>query len=222
MRNFRAWLGYFVFALLGWYGGETFIHRVFASSIQSFAQVPAGGTGDRALTAGAVLIGSGVFPVQFAVTPNDATKALCGSNPPAFAATCAGSGGATTNQNLRQIAFHFDGGGSPLSGTITSCQRIQYAGAINGWYVDADVAGSGTIGVRSVAFASYTGVAGYSGYTDVTGGGTPPSISSGTNATFSNLTSWTTAVTAGQEWCFQLTAPATSTVIDGYLQVLAN
>lgn len=136
--------------------------------------------------------------------------------------TSSGGGGATTNQNTRQIAVHFDGGGSAITGTTTTCQRVPYAGTINGWYIDSDVSGSGTLGVRSVAFASYTGTSGYSGYTDVTGGGTAPVITSATNAIFSNLTSWVTSVTAGQIFCFQLSSVTTSTVIDVYLQVLAN
>ncbi len=127
----------------------------------------------------------------------------------------------STNQNIRTIGYNFDGGGSALSGTITRCVRVPYAGTITGWYIDADQSGSATFGVRSVAFASYTGSAGYSGYTDVTGGGTAPVLSSAVTATFANLTSWATAVTA-KEYCMQLSSPATVTWINVYLIVSAS
>lgn len=133
-----------------------------------------------------------------------------------------GSGGGTTNQNIRTIGFHLDGGGSALSGTITSCLRVPYAGTITGWYIDADQSGSITLAVRKVAFASYTGTAGFSGYTDVTGGGTAPVLSSAVTATFANLTSWVTAVTAGQEYCIQGTSPATITWANIYITVSAS
>ena len=132
-----------------------------------------------------------------------------------------GGGGGTANQNIRTIGFSFDGGGSALSGTITRCVRVPYAGTITGWYIDADQSGSATFSVRSVAFASYTGSAGYSGYTDVTGGGTAPVLSSAVTATFANLTSWATAVTA-KEYCIQLTSPTTITWVNVYLIVSAS
>lgn len=128
----------------------------------------------------------------------------------------------TTNQNIRTIAAHFDGGGSAISGTKTACMRTPYAGTITGWYIDGDVAGSGTFAVRSVAFGSYTGTAGFAGYTDVTGGGTAPVLTTAVTATFANLTSWVTTVTAGNEYCFQLTSPATATQLNVYLAIAAN
>lgn len=118
-----------------------------------------------------------------------------------------------------QIATHFDGGGSAITGTKVSCQRIPYGGTITGWYIDSDVSGSATFGARKVAFASYTGVAGYAGYTDVTGGGTAPTISSNTNNNSSTLTSWVTAVSQGQIYCFQVSSVTSSTVLDVYLEV---
>jgi hypothetical protein len=129
---------------------------------------------------------------------------------------------ATANQNIRTIGYHFDGGGSALSGTITYCAAVPSAGTISGWHIDADQSGSATFGVRKVAFASYTGTAGFSGYTDVTGGGTAPVLSSAVTATSSSLTSWVTTVTAGQEYCFQLSSPATVTWVNVVLQFTAN
>jgi len=128
----------------------------------------------------------------------------------------------TANGNIREIGMHFDGGGAALSGTKTYCTLVRFAGTIAGWYVDTDVSGSATFAVHSVAFASYTGTAGFAGYADVTGGGTAPSISSATNATFANLTSWVTTVTAGSEFCFQMTSPSTATWTNVYLQVNTN
>jgi hypothetical protein len=166
------------------------------------------------LALGGATIGSNALAVTGTVALASLTSAnLVGTN------SSGQLGAATIN---RTIAFHFDGSGSALSGTTVRCERTPYAGTINAWYIDADVSGSATFGVRSVAFTSYTGSAGYSGYTDVTGGGTAPVLSSAVTATFANLTSWVTSVTAGTEYCVQLSSPASVTWADVYLVVAAT
>lgn len=145
-----------------------------------------------------------------------------GTQYPGFDGNCHTAAGATTNQGLRTIAFNFNGQGTALSGTVTGCTYVPWAGTINGWYMASDVSGSGTIGVRSVATGSYTGVASFSSYTNVVSTGTAPSLSSATFSSFSNLTNWVTSVTAGQVWCAQLTSPASATVISVFLIVAAS
>ena len=149
------------------------------------------GTNPKLMAAGAIL------PVIGAVFCQD-------SNGLVTTASCAAG---TTNQNLREVGYHFDGGGSALTGTTTYCTQVLVTGTILGWYIDADESGSATFGVRSVTFGSYTGIAGYAGYTDVTGGGTAPVLSSAVTATYSSLTSWVTSVNATDEYCFQLSSP---------------
>jgi hypothetical protein len=133
-----------------------------------------------------------------------------------------GSQGGTTNQNIRTIGWRFDGGGTAIAGTQIACYKVAFGGTITGWYTDADVSGSVTWAIRSVAYGSFTGTAGFSGYTDVTGGGTAPVLSSAVTATFGNLTSWVTTVTAGNEYCFQITSPSTLTAVNLVLTVAAN
>jgi len=136
--------------------------------------------------------------------------------------TCTVTASGSANQLTRTLGYHFDNAGSALSGTTTACYREPISGIINGWYMDSDVAGSGTIGIRSTTSGSFTGTAGFAGYTDVTGGGTAPSLSSAVYSEFANLTSWATTVTAGNIVCFQLSSPATATYINVTLTLVAN
>ncbi len=127
------------------------------------------------------------------------------------------------NSKIRQMAFHFDGGGSVLASTVTTCAMQPIGGTITGWYIEGDVSGSATFALRSVAFgAGYTGVAGFSGYTDVTGGGTAPTISSAVQRTFSNLTSWVTTWNAGDILCAQMTSPTSFTWVNLHLTMSVN
>lgn len=130
--------------------------------------------------------------------------------------------GLTANMNIRDVGFNFSNGGAALSGTTTVCDVVEVAGTITKWYVVGDVSGSATIGVKSVATGSYTGIAGFSGYTDVTGGGTAPSLSSAVYAASSTLTNWVTAITADTIYCLQLTSPATVTNLSVHLRYTAN
>ena len=155
-------------------------------------------------------------------TTGGATQFLAQNASHVVSARVIAAGDLPSNQTIRPIGWHFDGGGSALSATQTGCYRVPFAGAITGWHIDGDQAGTATFAVRSVAFASYTGTAGFSGYTDVTGGGTAPTVSSSAIATFANVTSWVTTVTANSEFCFQMTSPATFTWVNVVLDVAAN
>lgn len=135
---------------------------------------------------------------------------------------CTVTASGSANQLTRLLGNHFDNAGAALSGTTTACYVNPISGTITGWYMDSDVSGSGTIGVRFVVPGSFTGTAGFAGYTDVTGGGTAPSLSSATYSAFANLTSWITTVTAGNIYCFQLTSPANATYINVTLTYTSN
>lgn len=121
-----------------------------------------------------------------------------------------------------QMGFHFDGGGSALTGTQTSCTRVAPGATITGWYIEGDQAGSATFSVRSVAFASYTGTAGFSGYTDITGGGTAPTITTAASNSSTTLTSWVTAWTGGNIFCAQMTSPSAFNWVNLHLAVNLN
>ncbi len=113
------------------------------------------------------------------------------------------------NQSLRALGATFTGNGSALSGTATDCQEVTSGGTINAVYTVADVSGSVTVDIRTVAYASYTGIAGFSGYTSIINAGTAPSLSSAVKYTDSTLTSWSLTLTAGTVFCVQISSPAT-------------
>lgn len=130
----------------------------------------------------------------------------------ALGGSCSITVGSSANEKIRTIGAKFQSSdGTAMSGTVVSCQQIDFAGTLTDWSVLADVSGSVTLGIKTVALASYTGESGYSGYTDIINAGTAPSLSSAAKASSSTLTSWTTSLTAGQVLCVQLSSPATAT-----------
>jgi hypothetical protein len=139
-------------------------------------------------------------------------------------ATMASTGAVTlaAPQKIRQMGFAFDGGGAVLSGTMTRCSMFPGGGTITGWYIEGDQSGSATFGVRSTAFGSYTGIAGYAGYADVTGGGTAPSITAAAQASSTALTGWVTTWTGGDIMCVQMTSPVAFTWVNLHLTMIAN
>lgn len=120
------------------------------------------------------------------------------------------SGGVCGSNRSESLGAEFSGGGTALSGTFTYCTAVPVSGTISQVYTTADVSGSATIGVKTVARASYIGTAGYSGYTSIVGSAAP-SLSSAVSYSDGTLTGWTTTLTAGQILCVQLSSPATVT-----------
>jgi hypothetical protein len=133
-------------------------------------------------------------------------------------ATAYGATSSTTNQNIRAISFIFDGAGSALSGTLTRCQQINYAGTIQEATLTADQSGSATVDVQTVAFGSYTGPGSAS---TITAADTP-ALSSAVKYQDSTLTGWTTSLTANTVVCMVLSSPSTVTWVSGNIKVAAN
>ena len=132
---------------------------------------------------------------------------------------CSSSGsGPTTNQNIRSVSVVFDGGGSALTGTISRCTQVNYAGTIEKVSILADQSGSATIDVRTVAYASYTGPASAS---TITASDTP-ALSSAVKYQDSTLTGWTTTLAANTAVCFVLSSPSTVTWLAANIEVAAN
>jgi hypothetical protein len=126
-------------------------------------------------------------------------------------------GGPTANQNYRDIIVVFDGGGSALSGTTTRCREVSFGGTINQYTAVADVSGSATITIKTVAYGSYTGPASAS---DISNGGEV--LSSAAKMQDSTLTGWTTSLTAGSVLCGVLSSPTTISWLQVTLRVSAN
>ena len=132
-------------------------------------------------------------------------------------ATSSGSA-PTTNQNIRSVSVFFDGGGTALSGTLSRCSQVNYAGTIEKVTILADQSGSATIDVRTVAYASYTGPGSAS---TITASDTP-ALSSAVKSQDSTLTGWTTSLTANTVVCFVLSSPSTVTWLAANIEVAAN
>lgn len=145
-------------------------------------------------------------------TTNNCVKFDANGNTVDAAAAC----GPTTNQNIREINFLFDGGGSALSGTSTRCRYVNFAGTIQQITVTGDQSGSATVKILSVSYASYTGPGSAS---DISSGG--ESLSSVTKLQDSTLTGWTTSFSPAVV-CAQISSPATFTWLSGTLKVAAN
>jgi hypothetical protein len=102
------------------------------------------------------------------------------------------SGITASNSGLRTPGAYF-----AIASATTVCANVAYSGTIIGAYIWADSAVSATVDVKTVAFGSFTGPGSTSSIT----GGSPATISAGTNATPS-VAGWSTSVTANTMVCF--------------------
>ncbi len=127
----------------------------------------------------------------------------------------------TTNQTIRELSLEFSGGGTPLSTPMTDCRWVDYTGTIYKVTLNSDIAGSATIQVAAVSYASYTGFGSFSTYY-----GNNPIGSEGFanayKAQDTTLTGWTTSLPTPAFLCAQLQSPATFTVAHMVIDVLAN
>lgn len=128
------------------------------------------------------------------------------------------SGGATANQNIRQMGATFSNGGAALSGSTTICGYLGYSGTITQVTLAADQSGGATVDVQTVAFGSYTGPASASSITDAH----TPALSAAVTFKDTTLTGWTTSLSADTMVCFALTAPSTITQLVATLKITAN
>lgn len=127
---------------------------VLASNIQALTQVLIGGTGRSTLASGSVLYGLGTSPVGLAANPSDATQALCGTNPPAFALTCAGAGGGSIAHTTNVLIG--DGSGNAVSGGFAATGAgivTLFSGCSGVFYLGADAACHTAAPVRTFGYA---------------------------------------------------------------------
>jgi len=82
----------------------------------------------------------------------------------------------------------------------------------------ADVSGSVTVDVRTVAQTSYTGPA---SATTITASDIP-ALASAVRFSDTTLTGWTTSVTANTVACFVMSSPATVTWVQATVKFAAN
>ncbi len=187
----------------------------FINAMHGHTNAADGGQLGTSAFAANVLTGSGT---QLATAAGTWTSGNCLSVGSAKDATDAGAPcGSTTNQNVRTIRLSFDNEGGVVT-SRSSCETIDFAGTIQQVTLLADQAGNATVDIRTVPYASYTGVASASSIT----ASDMPTISSALKYQDSQLSGWKTALSANTAVCFVLTNPASITHLDVDLKVLAN
>ena len=119
----------------------------------------------------------------------------------------------TTNQQVRTIGVTFDGGGSAISGTPSSCIPVQTGGLISAMTISADQSGSITVTATYIARTSYTGLA---SATTAIGSA---ALSSATQAQTTGLS---VTLPADSEVCFAVSGASTVTQVAANLKMTAN
>lgn len=126
-----------------------------------------------------------------------------------------GGGGATPNVKTSTFGCSVNGGGfAPLTGII-GYTVIPYSGTITGWSIVSDVVGSCVIDVWKAAGVVPT-------VANTIAGTEKPTLSSQQLNSDNALSTWTTAVTAGDVIGFNLDSAATLTSINLIITILKS
>lgn len=114
----------------------------------------------------------------------------------------------------RSIGLVVDGGGSAITTGIKSYLRVPYDCVVTGWSLLADQSGSIVIDVWKDTYANYPPTV-----ADTIAGTEKPTLSSATKNEDTSLSSWTTALSAGDVLGFNVDSVATVTRIQLSLNV---
>lgn len=126
-----------------------------------------------------------------------------------------GSGGGGSPSSLkRTIGCVVDGGGSAITTGLKSLVRVPFDGTITGWTVMSDVVGSVVVDVWKDSFAASPPTV-----ADSIAGTEKPTLSSAQKAEDTTLTTWTTAITAGDVLAFNVDSASTVTRVIVQLEV---
>lgn len=104
----------------------------------------------------------------------------------------------------RTVGMTFDGGGSPPTAGSVGYLVCEFTGVIDQWAIVADAAGSAVVDVWKAAGSIPTN-------SNSIAGTEKPTLSAQQLNSDTNLTTWTTAVTAGDVFAFELESVATCT-----------
>lgn len=110
----------------------------------------------------------------------------------------------TSGTAKRTIGMVFDGGGSPPTVASVGYIVAQFSGTIDQWSIVADVSGSAVIDVWKAAGAIPT-------IANTIAGSEKPTLSTQQLNSDTSLTTWTTAVTAGDVFGFKIDSVTTCT-----------
>ena len=154
--------------------------------------------------------------VEFSGTPTDGSTLIyddaLGHWVPGTA-----SAGATTNQNRRAIYLVLDGGGQAITTGVKADVRVPYSGTITGWEMVANASGSIVIDVWKDTYANFPPTV-----ADTIAGSEKPTLSSASKNQDTTLSTWTTAITAGDWLRFNVDSAATVQRVALAIQVDAS
>jgi hypothetical protein len=111
--------------------------------------------------------------------------------------------------NKGSFGITIDGGGSAITTGVKGYVTVPYNGTITGWDIFADVTGSIVIDVWKDTYANFPPLV-----ADTIAGTEKPTLSSAIKNQDTNLTSWTTAVTAGDIIAFNVDSASTLTRVN--------
>ncbi len=111
-----------------------------------------------------------------------------------------------TNTKISNFGITIDGGGTAITTGIKGYVSIPFSGTISSWTLLADQSGSIAIDVWKDVYANYPPTV-----ADTIVGSEKPTITTATNSQDTNLTTWTTAVTAGDVIGFKVDSCTTIT-----------
>ncbi len=120
----------------------------------------------------------------------------------------------SANSLISSFGITIDGGGSAITTGIKGYISIPYACTINSWVLIADQSGSIVIDVWKDTLANYPPTV-----ADTIAGSEKPTLSTATNNTDTNLTTWTTAVAAGDVIGFKVDSVTTVTRVSCIIKV---
>ena len=119
-----------------------------------------------------------------------------------------------SSARVSSVGITIDGGGSAITTGVKGYISIPYACTINTWVLLADQSGSIVIDVWKDTLANYPPTV-----ADTIAGSEKPTLSTATNNTDTNLTTWTTSVTAGDVIGFNVDSATTVTRVHLIIKV---
>lgn len=122
-----------------------------------------------------------------------------------------------TNVKRKSFGITIDGGGSAITTGVKGFVTVPYTGTITQWTLLADQSGSCVIDVWKDTYANYPPTV-----ADTIAGSEKPTLSAATKNQDTNLTTWTTAVTAGDVIGFNVDSAATVTRVTLVIEMTAT
>lgn len=176
------------------------------------------------LTANLVASSSGTFAGAVAGANSRLVGSGSGGSGSAYTELTVGAGltmgasslATSTAQHTRAITFAIDGGGSAITTSFKADLYIPYACTITAVTLLADQSGSVQLDIQKCAFASFPASLASIVASD------PPVLSSAQTSQDTTLTSWTTAISAGDCLEWSVTSVSTITRLNAVLTVTVN